>query len=550
MIRFIYRLMVLITLGILLYCANGITHHFLFGRGNIRIFESGWTYVDGETADLNALKVNKDSLRRPIILTKEFTERNGKDASLCMRSKNIHFRVFVSNREIYSFFPKNPAILGKSYGNSFHNIALPGIRVKDKIIIAAYPIYSDSSCFFDEVYVGNAGQYVQYIIRTRLAGFLTCLIMLITGMIMIVIALMSKSEKKEKEKLAYLGVSVILCALWATSETLIIQLLTGRSELVNVMSYFLLMLIPFATYYFIVCVFETYTEFGLIVIGVLTILNFFTNVFLCIGGIQDYHETLPGTNAIIVLTFILILRLVSSKIRKKEIQANEMKKILWGLFFITIGQIIDFVRYQMGHVSDLELFTRIGLLVFVLYLGNYVIGDILRMIRLSNEAGVMRKLAYTDALTGLANRTAYKRMCEEWNANPSEIPIAVAVFDINNLKQVNDQCGHAAGDRHIIMAATILEKAMGSRGTCYRTGGDEFIGVFCGDNLSDVWEKCLHEIYQLEEEYNKSDSIPCVMEIACGVAFGDEGETGIALDELEKKADQLMYEHKESMKKK
>ncbi len=86
--------------------------------------------------------------------------------------------------------------------------------------------------------------------------------------------------------------------------------------------------------------------------------------------------------------------------------------------------------------------------------------------------------AYTDAMTGVGNKTAYldlmHRLQQDVEAGVADF--AVAVFDLNGLKTVNDQLGHEAGDRLIVSAATALRTVFGTEHV-YRIGGDEFIAV-------------------------------------------------------------------------
>lgn len=53
-----------------------------------------------------------------------------------------------------------------------------------------------------------------------------------------------------------------------------------------------------------------------------------------------------------------------------------------------------------------------------------------------------------------------------------------ASIDVNGLKVVNDEIGHAAGDELIKGAADCMTKAFASYGKVYRTGGDEFVSIF------------------------------------------------------------------------
>lgn len=98
--------------------------------------------------------------------------------------------------------------------------------------------------------------------------------------------------------------------------------------------------------------------------------------------------------------------------------------------------------------------------------------------RLSLE---LEELANTDALTGIGNRKVFDaalgRAITQATSRPS-IPFCALVVDINGLKQLNDSCGHEAGDALIRHVADILSFIIRREDTLARTGGDEFV-VIC-----------------------------------------------------------------------
>lgn len=80
----------------------------------------------------------------------------------------------------------------------------------------------------------------------------------------------------------------------------------------------------------------------------------------------------------------------------------------------------------------------------------------------------------TDALTGLMSRHAYSQALVNYRSKMPEDFVAFSI-DINGLKTTNDSLGHEAGDELICGAARCIEQVFEKEGTCYRTGGDEFI---------------------------------------------------------------------------
>jgi diguanylate cyclase (GGDEF)-like protein len=83
--------------------------------------------------------------------------------------------------------------------------------------------------------------------------------------------------------------------------------------------------------------------------------------------------------------------------------------------------------------------------------------------------------AYTDALCGIPNRAAFLERLEN---TPSDG--CVAMIDLDELKTINDQLGHGAGDLALASVARCLRERCGPAGTVYRIGGDEFAGIWSG----------------------------------------------------------------------
>jgi len=95
------------------------------------------------------------------------------------------------------------------------------------------------------------------------------------------------------------------------------------------------------------------------------------------------------------------------------------------------------------------------------------------------RAEEFHRLAITDPLTGLANRrTATKRLLAEVaRCKRYGYPLAVATFDLNNFKEINDRYGHAAGDRVLCEFASKLARTIRLSDLAVRMGGDEFLIV-------------------------------------------------------------------------
>lgn len=152
-------------------------------------------------------------------------------------------------------------------------------------------------------------------------------------------------------------------------------------------------------------------------------------------------------------------------------------------------------------------------------------------------------LAFKDGLTGVKNKNCYNdyiQMLQQGNVRE----YAVVTFDVNDLKAINDNYGHLAGDTLITAACTYICKTF-SHSPVFRTGGDEFVAILEGEDYNDR-EKLLQKF----EEGMSQNLLPVEpfspIYIAYGMAeFSNEFPT---YEEVFEKADSKMYDKKKMMK--
>ena len=146
-----------------------------------------------------------------------------------------------------------------------------------------------------------------------------------------------------------------------------------------------------------------------------------------------------------------------------------------------------------------------------------------------------------DKLTGLYNKGKYIKLRKGLFGRPKTI--AIYNFDVNNLKNINDNFGHEYGDSLIVKAARSISAVTSNNILGFRMGGDEYVMVAKditreeAEELKLKWQSALSKINQ------NSDDVYVAM--ACGMVFGS-GEYDY--DEMYFRADKLMYEDKSRLK--
>ncbi|MET9658919.1 GGDEF domain-containing protein [Streptomyces sp. NPDC006510] len=154
----------------------------------------------------------------------------------------------------------------------------------------------------------------------------------------------------------------------------------------------------------------------------------------------------------------------------------------------------------------------------------------------------VRKLAFTDPLTGLANRRAVDvRLDEAVERHRADgAVVSLVVCDLNGLKQVNDTQGHAVGDRLLERFGSVLSRcgAMLPGALAARLGGDEFCLLAVGPEADDV-VRVATELCERAAELEQGDGV------ACGIAStGDPIGPVVSARRLFRLADAAQYRAK------
>ena len=153
------------------------------------------------------------------------------------------------------------------------------------------------------------------------------------------------------------------------------------------------------------------------------------------------------------------------------------------------------------------------------------------------------KMAYTDVLTGIGNRNAYFEVKEKLNKKigKGDLSFAVAIFDINGLKNANDDYGHETGDLMIVSAAEILKEFF-KAGSLFRIGGDEF--VLLVENVSEEQMKIIFDKISTEVNAKIISKNEVHIPLAISKGFSVYTPEDTEVKAVVQRADAQMYQDK------
>lgn len=153
-----------------------------------------------------------------------------------------------------------------------------------------------------------------------------------------------------------------------------------------------------------------------------------------------------------------------------------------------------------------------------------------------------------DALTNLLNRRAFKEQVELLLAQPEHHEGVLIMWDLDNLKYINDTYGHDMGDRYIREAATILDRLSNEHAIVARMAGDEFLVYLHSYQNAHEYKQVIRKIHKLLMENNLElpDHSHQPIRASAGVSWYPSD--GKYYDELLKHVDYAMYNAKNTIK--
>ena len=157
-------------------------------------------------------------------------------------------------------------------------------------------------------------------------------------------------------------------------------------------------------------------------------------------------------------------------------------------------------------------------------------------------------LSQTDELTGLLNRRGFLSLGRQSLTLARRMGRRGNVFftDLDELKKINDSCGHQEGDSALRAAADMLKKTFRNMDVIARLGGDEF-AVLTVDTVPDVVESLRNRLQACISTYNADSGKPYKLSMSVG-AVPFEKDSTVNLEELLDRADDVLYTEKKRRK--
>ncbi len=258
-------------------------------------------------------------------------------------------------------------------------------------------------------------------------------------------------------------------------------------------------------------------------------------------GVVFSNDLIEFYNFISLLLVIFIINtLYCSYVSVKKYDKSYNIKTL---ILINLALLFDGFNFITNRLVSIDLYFitvfvyPISIMLLVIY--NYI-NTYNKMIQEKNKANQMYNRVIRDEMTGIYN---YNYVVNK--INNEDRKLLIALFDVDDFKEVNDNYGHLAGDKILKSVANRLQDNLRGEDIAARYGGDEFIVVIFAVDLT-AGIKIINRLRKkLSKPYIISDEDSLEINISLGAYHSDGSEEAESVIE---KADQALYNSKNNDK--
>lgn len=506
---------------------------------------SGFTYTTKPSQPPMEVTLPTNRLDNPInnevTLNRSLPSDFKMGASILLKTSHQIAKVFVNDEMIFSFGYNTPHPVGKSFGNAWHIIRLPNDYMGKELEITLKSPYASYGTVANDVAFGTKSSLVFSVIKNNIANTAVGALMLVIGVTLILFYYAIFRLSGKAKSIVNLSAFSIVSGIWLLAESQLIGFMLNAPLLYYNISSIALLILPLPLLY----LFSTNSILGKT--KLIKNLILIHRIFVIAALITTLIRVTEFINIITVYYLflaaeIVVIMILCVKNRRKK----SVKLVLLANIAIVLCLVIDAVFNYFSPLDTSIHAIPFGLLAFLLIVGIDAGKHVMSSSRDSVYNSALTQLAYTDTMTGLKNRTSFQENFDSFDKDPSKLEnAAIAVADLNFLKQINDNLGHKKGDDMIILSADALAQSFGRYGSVYRIGGDEFAVIMPNVSAAQCNE-AVNSFKRAVKQYNKFNG-RCVFSVAIGVErFNRAYDNNI--NDLFSRADAAMYNNKSAIK--
>lgn len=460
--------------------------------------------------------------------------------SLIIEAQFMYIEVSIDGETVYTTGTYDNGIFTTAAGNYVAIVPLEEEYSGADITITVTGQAGNPDAALKDIVIENRADYILEITADNLMLIAVGIFCCVLGIVMAVVwvfRILKRALTRRRVNADYLYMSILMSSfgLYLLSSQNVSGMVTGTSTalgLIYYVAYGMMAVAGMGISFYLYDAKSMTTEIILLMVEGNVVVQF----LLFFAGIFDFTQMKPASvfmNLIAAASFVVLTGRELARRSSENFVLNLLSVIPAGAFLL--AAVICMVR---DISCEFALACSEGIIVL-----NILFRFLSATYRMMQDGVMFKRVeerAYTDALTGLGNRRAYSEELDHIRVSPNRSNLIIAEFDVNGLKETNDNFGHAVGDELLIAVADCLRNSFSRIGKCYRIGGDEYciLAICDRSDFEKAEEEYLRRMHDCAEGFVHPPSAS--YGYACQCEHPD-----LTIDDLRQIVDAQMYAAKE-----
>ena len=497
----------------------------------------------GETAQLNfqeavRLELSGREADGVEVLTAELP---GDWSGQAVMFKTTHVRVEIlkEGRVLYRWgWEETAPDFLSSPGTRWHVVDLPE-DAGGTLELWLYPAYPGFYGSTTELFFGTREGCILELLERILPILVVNCVIVFAGILslLLYVATRRKRQKYEMGGFLCLGLFALVIVVWSLCQSGFLQPLIPDSRTLYFVDFFSFFLFPVPFDLFVYTICRTRYRRGFAWLAGAYLANMAVVTAIQLTGWRDIFQMMSITHVLMAANVVYVLWAIQKEV--KLTGSETARRFRVPLYIVMAFGFAELAAYYVNGFRQTSVFLPLGTIVFIIMLVWIQVSQYYRAMLEEQKLAYLEKLANTDILTEALNRNAYEDTLRRLEQQELEVKATgVVLFDINDMKHINDCFGHEKGDEALKCCYHCICQAFDPDGQCFRIGGDEF--VYLTSKRQDLAEGA-RRFQELVDQASWTLDFP--FGVSMGYASYDEGRDRTIRDVI-RRSDAMMYEDK------
>lgn len=524
-------------------------------QGKVFDVSDNWNIILGDelytNIDITGFRFSKDVKNdiQSLVMTRELSEEMLDGTTLRVYNKLCTLEVYIDDELLYEVKPKD-ADKKQFMGLGYYFFQLTKHRGTHKLTLVFHATEPGAISNLPDIELTTSQNAYSNYVDDNMVGIFTSIFLVVLGLIITIVSLAYTYLNNDYFRLFLIGVFSFFTGMWCMCSQKV-MLLLGTPVSVNSTMEFLLMEISFLPLLgYTLKIRENLKEREKNIIRCTMVINIVFDVIvgsLHFTNVYHYSQSVFWFYILAIINCAVMLFVgvndISAMSKGERIFHYALSCISLSGFWL-IFEYINGNYISRGAPRLAKSFVPVALVIFVVaLLASYAV-HLYNVVLSQSQQDTLATMVYQDALTGLYNRIKSEEIFKELDQKDQPNYLFID-FDLNNLKKINDEKGHAAGDLLISSFGKVLQESFSKFGKSMRMGGDEFLTIIEGDDIPTESE-LMKDYFNKLDDYRRETGLD--IDASYGLASSSEVFNPKS-EQIFRIADERMYEMKRFSKK-